>query len=606
VKYPKKLNTIQKRKKCHKMSKCLAIDRNSNRCRCNALLDTRFCKNHSYMVEYTDEMLEQLSICTGCKKSYYIPEGKTCSTCRERGKKNKLATRENVVLCANDKCVFKRSEENKYCQKHQICVFVDDTVVMGKKVCKQYVRGCRSQLDLDYQYARCQNCLEKEREQDRARRGKSRLTENTQPNKQTCTTCCKTYDTANFIGQNGGITKTCSLCREACKVQDLKRDKEHRNEFARIAEQKPQRKEVKQQWNENNYEKVAMKSMNYRQRQIETDIEEYLNKNAENAKQWRENNPEKNKENNKSRLENIKIHYSNYIRCAGHKNLDFEISQEEFNKIVKEPCHYCNIIQERGFNGIDRLGSNIGYVMDNCVSCCKMCNYMKCSLSADVFIKRIEHILTYNNKINGRYFPEEYSSYSAASYNEYKRRADNKSLLFELTNYEYVGLISGNCYLCGRDGSNDLTNGIDRINNNVGYIMSNVKSCCGSCNYIKRDIDLDELFEKMIMIYNKQSTNIQKEKNQTKTQKYRDKLIETIGIDEYRKREREQKQKQRNQQNIVKNTNKKTPEEKREQARLRKQKQREVLRAKYGDEEYKKMKAKELADYRKLQKETNN
>jgi len=231
---------------------------------------------------------------------------------------------------------------------------------------------------------------------------------------------------------------------------------------------------------------------------------------------------------------------------------------------------------------------------------------MKCSLSADVFIKRIEHILTYNNKINGRYFPEEYSSYSAASYNEYKRRADNKSLLFELTNYEYVGLISGNCYLCGRDGSNDLTNGIDRINNNVGYIMSNVKSCCGSCNYIKRDIDLDELFEKMIMIYNKQSTNIQKEKNQTKTQKYRDKLIETIGIDEYRKREREQKQKQRNQQNIVKNTNKKTPEEKREQARLRKQKQREVLRAKYGDEEYKKMKAKELADYRKLQKETNN
>ena len=606
MKYPKKLNTIQKRKKCHKMSKCLAIDRNSNRCRCNALLDTRFCKNHSYMVEYTDEMLEQLSICTGCKKSYYIPEGKTCSTCRERGKKNKLATRENVVLCANDKCVFKRSEENKYCQKHQICVFVDDTVVMGKKVCKQYVRGCRSQLDLDYQYARCQNCLEKEREQDRARRGKSRLTENTQPNKQTCTTCCKTYDTANFIGQNGGITKTCSLCREACKVQDLKRDKEHRNEFARIAEQKPQRKEVKQQWNENNYEKVAMKSMNYRQRQIETDIEEYLNKNAENAKQWRENNPEKNKENNKSRLENIKIHYSNYIRCAGHKNLDFEISQEEFNKIVKEPCHYCNIIQERGFNGIDRLGSNIGYVMDNCVSCCKTCNYMKCSLSADVFIKRIEHILTYNNKINGRYFPEEYSSYSAASYNEYKRRADNKSLLFELTNYEYVGLISGNCYLCGRDGSNDLTNGIDRINNNVGYIMSNVKSCCGSCNYIKRDIDLDELFEKMIMIYNKQSTNIQKEKNQTKTQKYRDKLIETIGIDEYRKREREQKQKQRNQQNIVKNTNKKTPEEKREQARLRKQKQREVLRAKYGDEEYKKMKAKELADYRKLQKETNN
>jgi len=587
------------------MTKCSAIDRNLKGCRCNAINDTSFCKKHDYMVDYTEEMLSNLQICSGCKKSYYIPDGKTCSSCRNRGKQNKQTARENVVLCANDKCVFKRSDENKYCQKHQLCIFVDDTVDMGKKICKNYVRGCRSQLDLDYQYVRCQSCLERERERERNRRSNTKSTTNTDTH-QTCSTCCQELENSLFVGVNGGNTKTCKNCRDSNHIQDQKRDKEHRNELDRIASKKPERKEVKQQWNENNYEKVVMKSMNYRQRQIETDVEGYLNKNAENAKQWRENNPEKNKENNKSRLENIKIHYSNYIRCAGDKNLDFEISQEEFNTLVKEPCHYCNIIQERGFNGIDRLDSNAGYVMDNCVSCCKTCNFMKCSLSADVFLKRIEHILTYNNKINGRYFHEEYSSYSAASYNEYKRRANNKSLLFELTNDEYVELIAGNCYLCGRDGSEYLTNGIDRIDNKLGYIMSNVNSCCGSCNYIKKDIELFELFEKMLMIYNKHSTNIQKEKNQTKTQKYRDKLIETIGIDEYRKREREQKQKQRNQQNIVKNTNKKTPEEKREQARLRKQKQREELRARYGDEEYKKNKAKELADYRKSKKETDN
>ena len=58
--------------------------------------------------------------------------------------------------------------------------------------------------------------------------------------------------------------------------------------------------------------------------------------------------------------------------------------------------------------------------------------------------------------------------------------------------------------------------------------------------------------------------------------------------------------------NIVKNTNKKTPEEIRENSRVRKQKQRERLKEKYGDEEYKKMKAKELADYRNSKKETNN
>ena len=49
------------------MSKCLAIDRNNNGCRCNALNDTRFCKNHSYMSDYTDDMIANQTICSGCK-----------------------------------------------------------------------------------------------------------------------------------------------------------------------------------------------------------------------------------------------------------------------------------------------------------------------------------------------------------------------------------------------------------------------------------------------------------------------------------------------------------------------------------------------------------
>ena len=56
--------------------------------------------------------------------------------------------------------------------------------------------------------------------------------------------------------------------------------------------------------------------------------------------------------------------------------------------------------------------------------------------------------------------------------------------------------------------------------------------------------------------------------------------------------------------NIVKNMNKKSTEEKREEARIRKQISRDKLKEKYGDEEYKKQRAKELADYRKSKKET--
>ena len=53
---------------------------------------------------------------------------------------------------------------------------------------------------------------------------------------------------------------------------------------------------------------------------------------------------------------------------------------------------------------------------------------------------------------------------------------------------------------------------------------------------------------------------------------------------------------------IVKGT-KQTKEEKAEKARIRKQNQRERQKQMYGDEEYKKMKAKEIAEYRANKKD---
>ena len=78
-----------------------------------------------------------------------------------------------------------------------------------------------------------------------------------------------------------------------------------------------------------------------------------------------------------------------------------------------------------------------------------------------------------------------------------------ESLPFELTFEEYNTIINSQCYLCGRKSYEKYKNGIDRINNNFGYIMNNVKSCCGSCNHIKKDLELDELFNKMTEIFMK-------------------------------------------------------------------------------------------------------
>ena len=54
------------------MAKCLAKDRHDQPCRFKSLADSRFCKKHQYMNDYTDEMLAATIRCNGCMKHYYL------------------------------------------------------------------------------------------------------------------------------------------------------------------------------------------------------------------------------------------------------------------------------------------------------------------------------------------------------------------------------------------------------------------------------------------------------------------------------------------------------------------------------------------------------
>ena len=561
------------------------------------------------MSDYTDEMMANQTICSGCKKPYYLQDdAKTCSNCKERGKQSKISAKGAVILCASDECKFKRSEENKYCMKHQLCVFVDETVALGKKLCKQYVRGCRAQLDADYSKSTCEECLVIEREKDRARRGSAQKTTALEPNKQICTTCCKTLDEEQFIGHNAERTKTCASCRDANRIQSTKRDTEHRNELARISEQKPERKAVKQEWNENNYEKVVLKGLNYRQRQIEADVDQYLNKNAENARQWRDRNPEKVATNNLNKINSVELQYGVYTRSARDKNLEFKLTLSDFTVLTEQPCYYCGTVQERGFNGIDRQNSEIGYITDNCVSCCQMCNYMKASLSVDAFLGRVEHILTHNGRINGRLFPEMFPDYTSASYIEYKNRASKKNLDFILSQDEFDALKQEPCYLCGKTSSLQHLNGVDRLDNNKGYTMDNIKACCFGCNHLKRNYVLEDMLNKFMDIYSFNITHKQVDHSDIIVKQM---MIELVDRVEYSIAKDDVKNIQfgmnnalhrPNNKDMVANKNKKTDEEKREEARIRKANQRLRLKDKYGSDEYNRQKAADLAKYRKNKK----
>lgn len=133
-----------------------------------------------------------------------------------------------------------------------------------------------------------------------------------------------------------------------------------------------------------------------------------------------------------------------YTSCKrGSKNrskkriIPFELSFEQFVKIVNNPCTYCEKITYRNSyktiekdlikntpfdtnkprldnvkkdrwddvdkytvvcSGVDRVDSSKGYEVGNCVPCCHVCNVMKASLSVEDFYSHIEQILSVKRK----------------------------------------------------------------------------------------------------------------------------------------------------------------------------------------------------------------
>jgi hypothetical protein len=92
-----------------------------------------------------------------------------------------------------------------------------------------------------------------------------------------------------------------------------------------------------------------------------------------------------------------------YKYAANARGLPFKLSRLQFRKLTKENCIYCgkqpsqviNRPKHNGvyiYNGVDRINPKLGYIIDNCVPCCGMCNRMKSDLSYKEFCQHIKQI----------------------------------------------------------------------------------------------------------------------------------------------------------------------------------------------------------------------
>lgn len=104
--------------------------------------------------------------------------------------------------------------------------------------------------------------------------------------------------------------------------------------------------------------------------------------------------------------------YGRYRFKALSRKLEFLITIDQFKRITKENCYYCDIEPKQSnlsdcgnrtpyiYNGIDRLDNTKGYIDNNCVPCCRICNQAKSTLTEQEFLEWVKRV--YNHSIKDK------------------------------------------------------------------------------------------------------------------------------------------------------------------------------------------------------------
>jgi hypothetical protein len=470
-----------------------------------------------------------------------------------------------------------------------------DPIPSTEQKLHKFCTQCKVSLSLDDTHKRCDKCRKRERERETAARRKAMESqEQTQGpiTEKPCTVCTHVKPIEDFQGvKKGVITKTCKACRAQNKKGDANRDTEERLRQERERyHNNPQVKINKQKWNEDNPEKRIAIYNRHRQKRIETQgVQNYQKKNAEHGANWRKNNPEKVKQNNEKKRNSIQAQYQIYVRSAFIKNLEMSLSFEQYEALARQNCFYCNTMDPvKQFVGLDRINSNEGYTTNNCVPCCTMCNWMKGCLNPIIFIKRVEHVLTHLNMVQGQLQHLLFSDHSSSkTYNVYKYNSKQRNKVFTVTKEEFDVVLMESCYLCGKTNTATHRNGIDRFDNKEGYITGNIRSCCGECNFMKKKIEYPDFVEKLTEIYNNYLIMKQCEE-----------LVDFFNTVD------EQELIRLSEQKIIQKSNKKSKEERKRINNAKKIVNQQKLKESYSDENIQKRTKKTLQIH--LEKKQNN
>lgn len=389
-----------------------------------------YCGRHQRNYEYDTLIEEGKRPCRfffrGCN-SLLEHNTSSCEACRTKLSKK-------TTPCGHEGCSFK-TEGSKYCKKHQRDVYRDEEKEKGIRYC-DIARGCFTLLTGET--SKCEECLSTANTQEK-KRLKTRQTLHNALNtvehtsQQICVGCGKDFE--KYMTRYNRPSKLCKPCNETQKKQDDKRSDRIRN--------------FKQE-NYNNlprFYKEYIQSAFKRGYSIEIQFDDFkelvlkpcyycksLKENEVNGIDRVDNSNGYTKENcvpccstcNRMKLiyhpsffitkckiiskiitvpENFftewkehfgrcrKVSFTAYKNSSLKKrNIPVNLTEDEWNSLIFQPCHYCGYTQSNGI-GLDRLDNSIReYSMANVKPCCGSCNYMKGEMSYQDFLDKTKQI----------------------------------------------------------------------------------------------------------------------------------------------------------------------------------------------------------------------
>lgn len=91
-----------------------------------------------------------------------------------------------------------------------------------------------------------------------------------------------------------------------------------------------------------------------------------------------------------------------YKRHARDRNLNYSLTRQTFENLIRSPCYYCGLLPSNNvitknctgflYNGIDRVDPSIGYEEGNCVPACSLCNRAKRNLQKKDFCDWVKRL----------------------------------------------------------------------------------------------------------------------------------------------------------------------------------------------------------------------